>query len=114
MRIAARLALQGAPEEKHNEQRQAERTPTAMHTLMRAIGYHGVDVIVSEISALGFTAEVKERFPPQSFVRLKLPGVGSVYAEVVWSKGGRLGGKFVTPMAPARLQRTLGFQAMPA
>lgn len=113
MRIAARLALQGAPEEK-TDHRKAERAPIAMHGMMRAIGYHGFDVIVSEISALGFTAEVKERFPPQSFVRLKLPGIGSVYAEVVWTKGGRLGGKFVTPIAPARLQRTLGIQSVPA
>jgi len=113
MRIAARLALQCVPEEK-TDQRKAERAPVAMHAMMRAIGYHGIDVIVSEISALGFTAEVKDRFPPQSFVRLKLPGIGSVYAEVVWSKGGRLGGKFVTPIAPARLQRTLGFQPVPA
>lgn len=92
MRIAARMALQGS----------AERPP------IRALGYDGIDVVVGAISEQGFMAETDATFPPQAFVRLKLPGVGSVYARIVSARPGRVAGEFVTPIAPARLQRTIG------
>jgi hypothetical protein len=81
---------------------------SAARPAMRALGYDGVDVIVGKISEHGFLAETDEAFPPEAFVRLKLPGVGSVYARIVSAKPGRVAGEFVTPLAPARLQRTIG------
>lgn len=94
MRIAARMALQ----------------EPAGRPAMRALGYDGVDVVVGSISEHGFMAETDASFPPQAFVRLKLPGVGSVYARIVSAKPGRVAGEFVTPLAPARLQRTIGLR----
>ena len=94
MRIAARMALQ----------------ESTGRPAMRALGYDGVDVVVGSISEQGFMAETDAAFPPQAFVRLKLPGVGSVYARIVSTKPGRVAGEFVTPLAPARLQRTLGLR----
>jgi len=94
MRIAARMALQepvGRPE-------------------MRAFGYDGFDVVVGAISEHGFMAETDASFPPDAFVRLKLPGVGSVYARIVAANKGQVSGEFVTPLAPGRLQRTLGLR----
>lgn len=76
---------------------------------MRALGYDGFDVVVGAISEHGFMAETDVNFPPEAFVRLKLPGVGSVYARIVSACAGRVSGEFVTPLAPARLQRTIGF-----
>jgi hypothetical protein len=77
---------------------------------MRAIGYDGFDVVVGAISEHGFMAETDAAFPPQAFVRLKLPGVGSVYARIISAKGGSVSGEFVTPLAPSRLQRTIGLR----
>jgi hypothetical protein len=77
---------------------------------MRAIGYDGFDVVVGAISEHGFMAETDASFPPQAFVRLKLPGVGSVYARIVSAKKGSVSGEFVTPLAPGRLQRTIGLR----
>jgi hypothetical protein len=76
----------------------------------RALGYDGIDVIVGRISEHGFMAETDASFPPEAFVRLKLPGVGCVYARIVSTKAGRVSGEFVTPLATTRLQRTLGLR----
>lgn len=97
MRIAARMALQGGAEDRGR--------PAA-----RAIGYDGIDVVVGAISERGFTAETSVAFPPEAFVRLKLPGVGAVYARIVSAAQGHVAGEFVTPLAPARLQRTIGLK----
>lgn len=97
MRIAARMALQSA----HGDEGRGRPG-------LRALGYDGIDVVVGAISEHGFTAETSATFPPQAFVRLKLPGVGAVYARIVSANAGRVAGEFVTPIAPARLQRTLG------
>ena len=99
MRIAARMALQSA----HGGD--CRGRPAA-----RALGYDGVDVVVGAISERGFTAETSVTFPPEAFVRLKLPGVGAVYARIVSATGGRVAGEFVTPLAPGRLQRTIGLK----
>ena len=92
MRIAARMALQES----------VGRPAT------RALGYDGFDVVVGAISEHGFMAETEASFPPEAFVRLKLPGAGSVYARIVSAKKGHVSGEFVTPLPLARLQRTLG------
>lgn len=88
------------------------RESLAAGPVARALGLDGVDVIVGDISEHGFMAETDASFPLQAFVRLKLPGVGAVYARIISSQGNRVSGEFVTPMAPARLQRTLGFSPM--
>lgn len=95
MRIAARMALQGGADDRGR--------PAA-----RALGYDGIDVVVGAISEHGFTAHTSVPFPPDAFVRLKLPGVGAVYARIVSAAAGSVAGEFVTPIAPARLQRTIG------
>lgn len=100
MRIAARMALQSA----HGEE--GRGLPA-----IRAQGYDGIDVVVGAISERGFTAETSATFPPQAFVRLKLPGVGAVYARIVSATAGRVAGEFVTPLATARLQRTIGLKS---
>lgn len=94
MRIAARMALQES----------VGRLET------RALGYDGIDVIIGRISEHGFMAETDASFPPDAFVRLKLPGVGCVYARIVSTKAGHVSGEFVTPLAPTRLQRTIGLK----
>jgi hypothetical protein len=104
MRIAARMALQGASE---NDDR-ALWTAGALQPTMRALGYDGFDVVVGAISEHGFMAETNARFPPDAFVRLKLPGAGSVFARIVSADAGSVAGEFITPLAKERLRRTIG------
>lgn len=104
MRIAGRLAMQ----RPLSEGRRAEREPVNVQTTMRALGYHGVDVVVRNISPLGFKADVAGDFPAGSYVRLRLPGLGAVHARVVWSSEGSIGGEFCNPVDPRRLCRIIG------
>ena len=100
MRIAARMALQsvdgGGP------------GASPPRPAMRALGYDGVDVVVGSISEHSFKAETDNSFPPHALVRLKLPGVGCVYARIVSAKPGSIAGEFVNPIAPGRLRRMIG------
>jgi len=104
MRIAGRLALQ----RPLSTDRRVEREPVNVATTMRALGYHGVDVIVRNISPLGFKADVSGDFPPGCYVRLRLPGLGAVHARVVWARDGSVGGEFCNPVEPSRLGRIVG------
>lgn len=104
MRIAGRLALQ----RPMKEDRRAVRGEVSVTTTMRALGYHGIDVVVRNISTLGFMAETPDCFPVGAYVRLRLPGLGAVHARVVWCESGQLGAEFVNPVEPGRLSRIMG------
>jgi hypothetical protein len=104
MRIAARMAL----ERPLPCERREPRENVAVQATMRALGYHGIDVVIRTISPDGFMAEADGDFPPGSFVRLRLPGLGAVHARVVWADGRQLGGEFLNAVQPSRLGRILG------
>ena len=106
MRIAARMALQ-APTGIQTENGRGSQI-SAPQTTIRALGFHGIDVIVSAISENGFVADAMGRYAADSVVRLRLPGLGCVYATIVWSRRGKVCGRFITPIQAARLQRMLG------
>lgn len=105
MRIAGRLALQRPLTE---EDRRAVRGEVSVTTTMRALGYHGIDVVVRNISTLGFMAESPDAFPVGAYVRLRLPGLGAVHARVVWAEAGRIGAEFCNPVEQGRLCRIMG------
>lgn len=75
---------------------------------MRALGYHGIDVVVRTISPQGFSADANGDFPPGSYVRLRLPGLGAVHARIVWSEGRQVGGEFLNAVEPNRFGRIIG------
>lgn len=111
MRIAARMALQ-EPGLTDGFRPQGGGAGARL-----SVGYDGIDVIVGTISEHGFMAETQAEsdadFPPAAFVRLKLPGAGSVYARIISAGEGRVSGEFVNPIPSARLQRTLGLDPAP-
>lgn len=104
MRIAARMAVETEPEGK----RRSARQPLKVDTTMRALGYHGADVVVRNISEHGFMAETLGDFIEGSYVRLKLPCVGTVLARIAWVETGRVGGEFLNAVNPIRLRLILG------
>ncbi len=105
MQIAARLAVHApAP-----DTRRAKRTPVAVVADMRLLGYHGFDVVVRDISELGFKVESPVKVTTGSIVRLRLPGLGMLLGKVVWNRSGCLGGEFINPVSPSRLRLVLGY-----
>lgn len=108
MRIAARLAVQHQPD---SDRRSAERLPVCASATMRALGYHGIDVVVRDISCDGFMAETTNEFAPGSLVRLRIPGLGAIHAKILWSKPGHVGGSFFNTVEDGRLRRIVGIGA---
>lgn len=95
MRIAGRLALQSA-------------------LPLLGVGYHGCDVVVSQISETGFEAESKTPIPAGSLVRLRLPGSGVMLARVASSQAGHVSAEFLNPVSQTRLNKTLGIMSYAA
>ena len=65
-----------------------------------------IEVVVRNVSALGFMAECSEPVRIGSFVSLDVPGIGPVDAQVRWQIGVRMGGLFVDPISLARCDWT--------
>lgn len=105
MQISARLAIQGPVA----DQRRAVRLPVSMETDMRLIGYHGFDVVVRDISELGFKVETPVRIKVKTLIGLRLPGLGMVLGRVAWCRKGHVGGEFINPIPPQRLRMVIGF-----
>jgi hypothetical protein len=81
---------------------------------MRRQGYHGYDVVVRTLSEHDFEADMATDLPKGALVRLRLPGAGMMVAHVIRSQRGRLCARFVNPVSPARLGKTLGWMAATA
>ncbi len=107
MHLNARLALH----EVAPDRRRKDRVSASLPTLMSTQGYFGVPVTLCDISTHGFRLAAGAHIPPQSLVRLKLPGVGVVVARIVWSRRGEVGGEFINPMSEQRLWMIPGVRA---
>lgn len=109
MRIAARLALH-APSNRYGALDEYVRGPARQHLL----GYHGCDVVIRDLSELGFTADIDAEIVSDAVVRLRLPGAGVLVARVVHGSEGRVEARFVNPVSASRLRLTLGMGRMAA
>lgn len=105
MRIAARLAIHSAAPDRRRKDRAIVNAPATIVTP----GFHGDDVVVIDLSEVGFQARVTSHIPPKSLVRLRVPGLGMVVARVVWSRNGGIGGEFVNPVGEGRLRLVPGY-----
>jgi PilZ domain len=105
MQIAARLAVQSPAQ----DQRRAQRKTVSVAADMRLLGYHGFDVVVRDISELGFKVESPVKVASGSIVRLRLPGLGMLLGKIIWARSGHLGGEFINPVSPSRLRLVLGY-----
>ena len=82
---------------KYAEQRRAPRDDVALPTRMFTQD-SASDVLLVNISPLGFMAREYGETPKGTIVRLGLPRLGQVAAKVVWSLGGRVGAEFIKPI----------------
>jgi len=107
MHLAARLAVQNfAP-----DRRRSTRYDLAKDATLAWTGFHGADVVVTDISLSGFRARLGRHIPPGSIIRLKMAGIGMVVARIVWSKNGDVGGAFINPISEQRLRQSVGLRA---
>lgn len=83
---------------KYAEQRRAPRDDVALPTRMFTQDNRGSDVLLVNISTLGFMVREYGETPKGAIVRLALPRLGQVTAMVMWSLGGRVGAQFTTPI----------------
>ena len=86
------------------EGRRAARKEVTVGAGLRQRGAHAVTIQIIDLSTDGFRAATHLDLFPGSDVWLKLPGLESLHAQVVWMRGHMLGCQFVRPLHPAVLE----------
>ncbi|HEX8667790.1 MAG TPA: PilZ domain-containing protein [Allosphingosinicella sp.] len=84
-----------------SEGRRAARAELLLGAGLRQRGAHSVTVQIIDLSTHGFRAATHLSLIEGSDVWLKLPGLESLHARVVWMRGHLLGCEFVRPLHPA-------------
>ena len=83
--------------------RQVERVPVELGAGLRQRGASGVSVQIMDLSVQGFKAATHLELQPGTDVWLRLPGLESCHAQVMWAEGHFIGCAFVRPLHPAVL-----------
>ncbi|MES2496062.1 MAG: PilZ domain-containing protein [Pseudomonadota bacterium] len=83
---------------KYAEQRRSPRHDVALPTRMFTMDHKASDVLLVNISLLGFMVREYGQTPKGTIVRIALPRLGQVTGRVVWSLGGRVGAEFIKPI----------------
>jgi hypothetical protein len=83
--------------------RRAARAEVVLGAGLRQRGAHAVTVQVLDLSVTGFRAATHLELSAGSDIWLKLPGLESLHARVVWMRGHLLGCEFLRPLHPAVL-----------
>lgn len=81
------------------DMRRMARACVSLRATMEEIGSKGVKAEILNLSIDGFMAETAGPFRTGSYVWVKLPGLGPMSAKIIWSRGGRFGGRFTAPFA---------------
>lgn len=90
------MASRAAPE--GDTTRRSERLSVDQAVRLRPNSWSSVEAQMLDLSELGFRASCEARVKVGSGVSLEIPGIGSVDAQVEWSKGDEFGARFVTPI----------------
>ena len=89
--------------EAFDDGRRAARNEVVLGAGLRQRGAHAVTVQIIDLSVTGFRAATHLELMPGSDVWLKLPGLETLHARVVWMRGHMLGCEFARPLHPAVL-----------
>jgi len=91
----------------HTEQvldgRRTARADVTVGAGLRQRGASGVTIQLLDLSINGFRAATHLELEAGTDVWLRLPGLESLHARVIWMRGHLLGGEFVRPLHPAVL-----------
>ena len=99
MNFAAQLATKPA-----GDGRQARRAEVHVGAGLRQRGASSVTIHILDLSTTGFRATTHLELMTGTDVWLKLPGLESLHAQVVWMNGHLLGCQFLRPLHPAVLE----------
>jgi hypothetical protein len=88
--------------------RRAPRLEADADVSMRALGCTAVAARLINISSHGFMAETDACIEQGVRVWLTLPGLPRMNALIIWARGGRLGGEFLTPIDPLAVFQVIG------
>ena len=97
------LSAQLHTEEVHDGRR-ASRAEVTVGAGLRQRGASGVTIQLLDLSTNGFRAATHLELEPGIDVWLRLPGLESLHARVVWQRGHMIGCEFVRPLHPAVLE----------
>lgn len=87
------------------EGRRAERRVVNLAASLREPGATVVDAEVLNLSTDGFMAVSEARLEPHQTAFLKLPGLETRKAEVMWTDGDKAGFRFTSPLHPGELDQ---------
>lgn len=89
------------------ERRRFPRDPVSWPTAINRGGGAAIDIRVLDISPMGFSAGCSRELTEEERIRVALPILGQVDAEVVWCIAGHFGACFKQPIAEAAYTRLL-------
>jgi hypothetical protein len=96
------------------QRRSAKRQSLAIETTVRHGPFEQSTIRVEDLSFTGFAGSCLAPLRPGSFISLALPEIGLVRAKVVWTRAGKVGGKFLKPVDVRRCFPDLSYRAQPA
>ncbi|HEY0027357.1 MAG TPA: PilZ domain-containing protein [Allosphingosinicella sp.] len=89
--------------EPGSDGRKASRAEVTLGAGLRQRGASGVTIQIMDLSTHGFRAATHLELERGTDVWLKLPGLESLHAQVMWMRGHLLGCQFIRPLHPAVL-----------
>jgi len=96
------------PDTGTSEKRREARIEAGTEMGLGKFGDGAVDARLVNISSRGFMAECSVPIEKGARVWLNLDGLRPIYARVIWSIDGRLGGEFTRPIDPLAVLQTIG------
>jgi len=90
--------------------RRSERIEVDEKARLRPNDWSSLEVRIVDLSEDGFRAECDATILCGSSIRIALPGLGEVEAQVTWRRHGELGARFMTPIDLAQA----GIEPMPS
>ncbi len=99
------------PEYEVEPRRREPREAVCTEVGLRPFGTEGGPARLVNVSSRGFMARSNALIEPGTRVWLTLPGLPRVSAMVHWSKGGRLGGEFASPVDVLKIFHAAGKSA---
>lgn len=82
--------------------RRSERIEVDERTRLKPNDWSSLEVRIVDLSADGFRVECDATILCGSPIRIALPGLGEVEAQVTWRKSGEFGARFLMPIDLAR------------
>ena len=95
-----------------NDRRKAERAEVALETLMCDREGHTFGTRILNLSLTGMMASTEAPLCERDPIRIDLPIIGWVKADIMWVLGDRVGARFRTPIEESELsmfQRVFGY-----